>query len=102
MFDNRKYDKKSAHTAAHTYKNHNKITFCHIYNSWALNKIMKDQGSVYQRMHCPRIYYLILFQCDIFQITYNSHIHNITVDFRCPYTFMPQQLLDCRDIRSII
>ena len=23
---------------------------------------MKDQGSVYQRMHCPRIYYLILFQ----------------------------------------
>ena len=50
---------------------------------------MKDQGSVYQRMHCPRIYYLILFQCDIFQITYNSHIHNITVDFRCPYTFMP-------------
>lgn len=48
------------------------------------------------------IYYLILFQCDIFQITYNSHIHNITVDFRCPYTFMPQQLLDCRDIRSII
>ena len=40
------------------------------------------------------IYYLILFQCDIFQITYNSHIHNITVDFRCPYTFaMPQQLL---------
>ena len=63
---------------------------------------MKDQGSVYQRMHCPCIYYLILFQCDIFQITYNSHIHNITVDFRCPYTFMPQQLLECRDIRSII
>lgn len=50
---------------------------------------MKDQGSVYQRMHCPRIYYLILFQCDIFQITYNSHIHNITVDFRCPYTLCP-------------
>ena len=44
MFDNRKYDKKKAHTAAHTHKNHNKITFCHIYNSWALNKIMKDQG----------------------------------------------------------
>ena len=42
---------------------------------------MKDQGSVYQRMHCPCIYYLILFQCDIFQITYNSHIHNITVRF---------------------
>ncbi|EKN06430.1 hypothetical protein HMPREF1060_03980 [Parabacteroides merdae CL03T12C32] len=97
-----KYDKKKAHTATHTHKNYNKITFCHIYNSWALNKIMKDQGSVYQRMHCPCIYYLILFQCDIFQITYNSHIHNITVDFRCPYTFMPQQLLDCRDIRSII
>lgn len=53
MFDNRKYDKKQAHTAAHAYKNHNEITFCHIYNSWALNKIMKDQGSVYQRMHCP-------------------------------------------------
>ncbi len=45
-----KYDKKKAHTATHTHKNYNKITFCHIYNSWALNKIMKDQ-KVCQNSH---------------------------------------------------
>ena len=40
---------------------------------------MKDQGSVYQRMHCPRIYYLILFQCDIFQITYSKRLRDATI-----------------------
>ena len=49
----------------------------------------------------PSLLFLLL-QPDPFQIADHSHVHYVTIDFRCPHAFMPQQLLDSRYIRPAV
>lgn len=90
------YSKKKDTQRAHLHREEEMISFC----QYALENTEKIYAIFPTFPNA--IFMQLLDATQAGKVTYNRHIHNVTVYFRCTHAFMSEKLLYSRYIRSII
>ena len=90
------YNKKKDTPRAHLEREEEKMSFC--------QHALENTEKIYAIFPTfpNAIFMQLLDATQAGKVTYNCHIHNVTVYFRCTHAFMSEKLLYSRYIRSII